>query len=349
MREVRAGRGVQSKQNVAGSQAGAIQAGRASRAKSSPFQGARLNHLRLPMAVDYALLRTFCEVGATPNFAAVAARLSLTPTQVGQHIKKLEAQLGVPLLERIAGRLVISEAGQALLPVLQQHLAPIEEQLRTLADARDKLRGTLRLAAPRSLARLWLRPRLLRMLEVHPELSVKVSLESDRVVRQMLLEGQCDLGLLVEDPATLALELMPVHSEELLAVASPRYVAKAGRIASVQEFRAQRWIVYDASLPLHQQWWRSMFGAREPFDARVVSEIASLDEMLAFACAGVGVAVLPDHQVAEYVSSGALLALEPERTRIERPSAARVYLAWRRDQGKTERMLALLQILLAPA
>ncbi|HEX5661240.1 MAG TPA: LysR family transcriptional regulator [Polyangiales bacterium] len=300
------------------------------------------------MAVDYALLRTFCEVGATPNFAAVAARLSLTPTQVGQHIKQLEAQLGVSLLERVAGRLRLSEAGSALLPALQSHLAPIEQTLRELVEAREALEGTLTLAAPRSLARLWLRPRLLRLLEVYPALSLKVSLESDREVKRLLLEGRCELGLLVEDPGTLALELMPVHSEELLAVASPRYLARAGRLTSVQEFRAQRYIVYDASLPLHEQWWRNTFGAREPFDARVVAQIASLDEMLAFACAGVGIAVMPDHQVSEFLSAGALVALQPERARLERHPPSRVYLAWPREQGKSARLSAVLQVLLAP-
>jgi DNA-binding transcriptional LysR family regulator len=301
------------------------------------------------MAVDYALLRTFCEVGATPNFAAVAARLSLTPSTVAQQIKKLEAQLGVSLFERVAGRLCLSEAGQALLPVLQSHLAPIEDRVRTLLEAREALTGTLTLAAPRSLARLWLRPRLLRLLEVYPELSLKVSLESDGEVRRMLLDGRSELGLLVEDPGTMALELMPVHSEELLAVASPRYLAKAGRIASVQDFRAQRYVVYDASLPLHEQWWRNTFGAREPFDARVVAQIASLDEMLAFALAGVGIAVLPDHQVTEFLASGALMAVTPDRARLTRVPPARVYLAWRREQGQDTRLLAFMRVLLAPA
>jgi DNA-binding transcriptional LysR family regulator len=187
------------------------------------------------------------------------------------------------------------------------------------------------------------------MLEVHPALTVKVSLESNAQVQRMLLSSECELGLLVEDPGVLALELMPVHSEELLAVASPRYLAKAGRIASVQDFRAQRYIVYDESLPLHEQWWRNTFGAREPFDARVVAQIASLDEMLAFACAGVGIAVLPDHAVAEYVQSGALIALQPERARLDRAPTPRVYLAWRREHGQTERLRAILQVLLAPA
>lgn len=300
------------------------------------------------MAVDYALLRTFCEVGATPNFAAVAARLALTPSLVGQHIKQLEAQLGVPLLERVAGRLQLSDAGNALLPVLQSHLSPIEERLRAMVEAREALSGTLTLAAPRSLARLWLRPRLLRLLEVYPGLSLKVSLESDAEVRRMLLDGRVELGLLVEDPSLLTLELMPVQSEELLAVASPRYLARAGQLASAQDFRAQRWIVYDASLPLHEQWWRRSFGAREPFDARVVAQIASLDEMLAFACAGAGIAVLPDHQVAEFLGSGALVALQPERTRFERRVPGRVYLAWRREQGQSARLLAVLQVLLGP-
>jgi DNA-binding transcriptional LysR family regulator len=301
------------------------------------------------MSIDYALLRTFCEVGATPNLAAVAARLSLTPSAVGQHIKTLEAQLGLPLLERVAGRLRLSEAGQALLPVLQSHLGPIEERLRSLVDARDKLSGTVSLAAPRSLARSWLRPRLLRLLEVYPNLTVRVSLESAAEVQQALLAGRCELGLLVEDPGLLALELMPVQAEQLLAVASPRYLAKAGRLATVQDFRAQRYIVYDESLPLHAQWWRSTFGAREPFDARVVAQIASLDEMHAFACAGVGIAVLPDHAVAESLQSGALVALQPERQRLERAPTPRVYLGWKREHGQTPRMLAVLQILLAPA
>jgi len=67
--------------------------------------------------MDLVQLRSFVEVAERGTVAAAAATQGYTAPAVSQHIAKLEAELGVALFDRVRGRLELSTAGQALLPV----------------------------------------------------------------------------------------------------------------------------------------------------------------------------------------------------------------------------------------
>src|ERR1700712_1982088 len=67
--------------------------------------------------MDLVQLKSFAEVAERGTVAAAAAAQGYTAPAVSQHVAKLETALGTPLFDRVSGRLALTVAGTALLPI----------------------------------------------------------------------------------------------------------------------------------------------------------------------------------------------------------------------------------------
>ena len=125
--------------------------------------------------------RMFLTVVETGSFAAAAARLGTGSGQASKLVARLEADLGVKLLNRTTRALSLTQAGQAY-----------ADRLRTLVEAWDDLqtevqnaavapRGLIRLTAPLSFGTTRLAPLLARFATEFPEIALEVHF-ADRVV-----------------------------------------------------------------------------------------------------------------------------------------------------------------------
>ena len=82
-------------------------------------------------------LRVFEAAARTQSFARAAAQLHMSPAAVSQQVKALEDRLGLPLFQRKAQAVVLTEAGRAYLP-------PVQQALMTLEGATEALFGASR-------------------------------------------------------------------------------------------------------------------------------------------------------------------------------------------------------------
>lgn len=86
--------------------------------------------------MDLVQVRSFVEVAERGTVAAAATAQGYTAPAVSQHLAKLEAELGVALFDRVRGRLELSAAGQALLPVALDML-DLDERGRAAVEHAD--------------------------------------------------------------------------------------------------------------------------------------------------------------------------------------------------------------------
>src|SRR5437868_10057835 len=77
--------------------------------------------------IDLVSLRSFAHVCEAGTVAAAASTLGYTPPAVSQHIARLERDVGVPLFDRVGGRLRPSEHGLALQAIAAQMLDLAEQ------------------------------------------------------------------------------------------------------------------------------------------------------------------------------------------------------------------------------
>ncbi|MEK0085839.1 LysR family transcriptional regulator [Benzoatithermus flavus] len=118
-------------------------------------------------------LRTFEAAAQRESFTAAARDLGLTQAAVSQHIRKLEASLGRPLFRRLPRGVELTADGAAYLPHVHEAFAALA---RSTHDLFAVERGrAVKLAAPASIATLWLAPRLPRLVAAHPRINLTIA------------------------------------------------------------------------------------------------------------------------------------------------------------------------------
>ena len=97
--------------------------------------------------MDLHQIEIFCSLMKFRSFSKAAEALYLTQPTVSGHIKNLEAELGVTLLDRIGKRLVPTEAGEVLFRSGQKLLALRDETRQEIANLAGTITGLLKIGA----------------------------------------------------------------------------------------------------------------------------------------------------------------------------------------------------------
>ena len=172
----------------------------------------------MPHLPPVANLQAFEAVARRRSFALAAAELHLTPSAVSHQVSRLEAHLGVRLLERSAHGVRLSAAGE-------KYLARVGGALTAIATATDDLRqgvaSSLYVHCSPSFATLWLMPRLPSFAQANPDIALNLSAahtHSDFAL------GQADLDIRYGAPRWPDLVVEPLFEERVLPLASPAFL-----------------------------------------------------------------------------------------------------------------------------
>ena len=150
----------------------------------------------VPM-LDLELLRSFVSVVDAGGFTRAGERVHRTQSTVSQQIKRLEEDVGQPLLNRTAKDVTPTEAGERLLSYARRLLALAEEARDVLA--RPGPEGAVRLGIPEDFAAYRLTKLLATFARSHPGLRLDVRADQSAYLRAGLERGELDLALLKRD------------------------------------------------------------------------------------------------------------------------------------------------------
>lgn len=172
--------------------------------------------------------RAFIEVVNMRSFGAAAAHLHVSQSAISQAIANLEAQIGVPLIDRSRREIVPTRAGQDLLPAIQRLVDDAERILRHGDEWAHLRRGRLRLLTIPSIA--WrILPGIIRRFDSqYPSIAVEVSDDKDQPMRQRIKSGEGDLAILTCDRSERDFHSMPVLLDRFMLVC-PRHHPLAKR------------------------------------------------------------------------------------------------------------------------
>ena len=167
---------------------------------------------------EIEVFRTVMQTGS----ASKAARLlNVTQPAISQSLRKLETYAGIPLFQRLRGKLIPTQEAAALLTEVNRcfvGLDAIEHRLRSL---RQFGVGRIRMACLPGLGIGFL-PRVLQQLDL-PERRITISLQivGSRQVRERLLASESDIGLMADEVSLAGLEhSLFAHYEGVVALPS---------------------------------------------------------------------------------------------------------------------------------
>lgn len=161
-------------------------------------------------------LETFTTLCRTQSFTKTAARLNMTQPGVSQHVRKLEEQVGHPLVSRPVKSFLLTDAGEAVLKVGLARRTEERNLLETIALDREDA-GKCAIGCSGSFA-LLLYPRLIKEMNRAPDLSIHLESAPQRQLVTALLEKQLDIAILDHKPVNPRLSAVQIGHEELCLV-----------------------------------------------------------------------------------------------------------------------------------
>lgn len=282
-------------------------------------------------SIDSTELRILHALATTGSLTAAAASLSLSQPAVSQRIKRVEARLGVPLIERSGRGIRLTTAGNILADHGRTVVAEIDAAIAAIDDLRGERSGTLRLVGFPSASATLVPDLMRRLAEQAPDVALQYREAEPPEATSMLRDGEVDCALIfdyegaAELPAGSA--FMPLWREEVrLVISSERSTAAvaaddagtAGHIgdrARLEDFAEDHWIAGCEKCRGHLLTAAGEAG----FEPDIIQETDNVPAMLAMAAAGGAVALVPGLALAAARSlpeDAQALELDPPRHRI---------------------------------
>lgn len=229
-----------------------------------------------------ANLLAFEAVARRRSFALAAAELHLSASAISHQVARLEAQLGVRLLERSAHGVRLSAAGE-------RYLGRVSGALSALVTASDDLqhgvKNSLYVHASPSFAALWLVPRLRDFARTHPEINLNLS---SAPTHSDFGLGQADLDIRYGAPNWPDLVVEPLFEERIVPLASPQFI-REHRLRRTEQIVEVPLIQSNVSLVQWADWLAAYTDRRAP--ERFAMRFDRAQMSLEAAAQGLGVAL----------------------------------------------------------
>jgi DNA-binding transcriptional LysR family regulator len=180
------------------------------------------------MKTDLGDLNAFVAVARAGGFREGARVSGSSASFLSEAVRRLEAQLGVRLLNRTTRSVVPTEAGTGLLERLGPALTEVEAALDVVNGFRDRPAGTLRLNVPVSAARLVLPAIIPPFLAAYPDIRLEIVADDSFV--DVLASG-CDAGIRYDERLEQDMIAVPIgpRLQRFATAASPAYLDRCGR------------------------------------------------------------------------------------------------------------------------
>lgn len=295
-------------------------------------------------------IAVFVRVVELKGFAAAGRALGLTAPSVSKQIARLEAELGVALLHRTTHNLFLTDAGKEFYDRCVKGLDELEMARATALSFNEELRGKLRVHTTLAIGQTLIGPALVEFMAANSSIRIELEMSS---VPVNPMELQVDVAIRTKTPR----ETSPGHisiGRRILGkvrhvlVASPGYLAKAGRPKTVEEIRDNDCLVYVTYSTFSESWL--FHNGRQEVTLKVENpQLRSNNWMFVrdAALSGLGIARLPEFAVCNEIAAGRLQTVFDEQVRSDLQVQA-VFPRTQRMPAKTRLLLDFLAQKLSP-
>src|ERR1700754_4170397 len=260
------------------------------------------------MATEMNDLAAFVSVARAGGFRDAARISGVSASSLSTAVRRLEAKLGLRLLNRTTRSVAPTEAGERLIERLTPLFSEMEAALDVLNVFRDKPTGTLRLNVPSGVARIVLPGIVSRFLQTYPGIRVEVVVEDGLVD---VLSIGCDAGIRYDERLEQDMIAMPIgpRVQRFATAATPAYLDAHGRPTHPRELLSHACLRGQFSTGAMPTWDFERDGdviRVDPPGPLVVRPAAAVELAISAALAGLGVVHLYEDMLRAHLESGAL-------------------------------------------
>lgn len=168
-------------------------------------------------------LRTFATVAENRHFGTAATKLGISQPSLSQALVTLEQGLGVQLIERSTRKVIVTAAGEQLLPYALATLQAAELFVTESRGSTGTLDGVLTLGIIPTVAP-YILPDVLRTTAAeYPNLTLRIVEEQTNHLLQQLRDGQIDVAMIALPTNVSSLVEKPLHTERMAVVVNDQH------------------------------------------------------------------------------------------------------------------------------
>ncbi len=245
----------------------------------------------------------FAQVIEQGNLSAAAKHVGLSRAVVSYHIKKLETQLGIKLLNRSTRSIALTEAGSQYYErcrvIVEQALAANQQ----IENLKNNPTGLIKIACPVSVGLHTIVPALNSFRQLYPNIQLEINL-SDEVVN--IIKDGFDIAIRGAALADSSLQATKLSTLSTCLCASPEYLLKYGRPNTPAQLASHDWVVYKLAASVLE-----LKKGNRSYSVKLKGNISTNNAAArtAFVEGGHGLGRIPTYDAAPKIKTGSLVQL----------------------------------------
>jgi len=265
--------------------------------------------------MDINQLEVLVTVAREKSFSRAAEVLDRTQPAISQAVRRLEQEIGEKLFDRSSKDGTLTYAGEVLVDYARQMLNLRYSAETAIRDMRGLQRGKLTISANEHTV-FYLLPVIREFRKRHPLIKVEVQRGVASRIPTEITAREVELGVISFKPSDISLRSVPVWTDELVLVMSPKHHFAERDSVSISELANETFIAHNAPSPYRQK----VIEAFEKHKTRlnISVELPSLEAIKRLVEAGVGVALVPKLTAKAEIATGRLKAVSVQDLKLER-------------------------------
>ena len=240
--------------------------------------------------MELETLCEFAEVARQKSFSRAAEELHLSQPSLSKHIMALEKELGLRLFDRTSRKVTLSQAGQRLLPYVEQAQELYRQMLALAKEERSLSSSRVCVASIPVMAQYGITDAIAAFERVYPDVALEVRECESRDIAGVLASGECELAFTRDTTDWEDVETAPFCQDQLVAVLPAGHALAGAESVSLRQLKDEDFLLLDSGTFLYQL----CLGLcrQEGFEPRIRYTGKRPENILGLAAAGMGVALL---------------------------------------------------------
>jgi DNA-binding transcriptional LysR family regulator len=282
--------------------------------------------------MDLRRLEIFAKVAELGSFSRAAEALFLTQPTVSEHVRGLEDELGVQLLDRLGRGATPTRAGQLCLDYARRILSLAREARQAIDQFQGRMSGEL-VVGGSTIPGEYLLPALIGQFKTkYPEISISLMIGPSREVTGWVEDGRVEVGVVGAHPSARVLESRELMSDELVLVVPSGHAWSGRAVVTLAEVRTEPIILRERGSGSRQAFERALEDAGLDLSAfRIAGEMASTQAIKQAVRAGVGLSLISKRAVEDECKARLLHCVKVKDLRVSRS----FYLVTHRDRTRS--------------
>ncbi|EJF91422.1 LysR family transcriptional regulator [Bartonella melophagi] len=246
--------------------------------------------------LDWDKLRVFHAAAEAGSFTHAAEKLHLSQSAISRQVASLEQDVGVPLFQRHARGLILTEQGEILYRTAYDVLMKLENARSQLNESSKKPTGRLRVTSTFGMGAGWLAERVHEFLSLYPDMQVQLLLDDEEID---LTIRYADCAVRLHQPQQPGLIQRKLFTVRMHVYASVNYIATYGKPEKLSELDKHRIISFGEPVPSYLSGlnWLEKAGRSDGSLRVSVLQINNIISIKNALMRDFGIAVLPDYIV----------------------------------------------------